>query len=97
MCTDCFQTDIYVVVIGSALDDARRVAYELRQSGLNVEVDITARKLDKQIKAAVKKNIGHILFVGEQDAASGQYSLKNVEAETEEKLSPQQIIEKLQG
>lgn len=91
------KTDVYIVVISDALDDARRVAYELRQGGLNVEVDITSRKLDKQIKAAVKKNIKHLLFVGAQDAESGLYSLKNVEAETEEKLTPAQVIEKLQA
>ena len=89
------KTDIYVVVIGDALDDARRVVYELRQAGLNVEIDITGRKLDKQMKTAIKKNIKHLLFVGEKDAESGEYLLKNLEAETEEKLSPNQIIEKL--
>jgi len=89
------KTDLYIVVIGDALDDARRVAYEIRQSGLNVEVDITSRKLDKQIKTAVKKNIKHLLFVGSQDAGSNQYSLKNLEKETEEKLTPAQVIEKL--
>lgn len=91
------KTDIYVVVIGDALDSARRVAYELRQAGLNVEVDITGRKLDKQIKTAVKKVIPYLLFVGEKDAAAGQYSLKNVADETEESLTPAQIIEKLQA
>lgn len=92
---DTSKTDVYIVVIGDALDDARRVAYELRQGGLNVEVDITSRKLDKQIKAGLKKNISHLLFVGAKDAESGEYSLKNVAAETEEKLSIQQVIEKL--
>ncbi len=89
------KTDVYVVVIGDALDDARRVAYELRQAGLNVEVDITSRKLDKQIRTAVKKSIKHILFIGEKDAESGQYALKNTDDETEEKLTPEQVVEKL--
>lgn len=91
------KTDAYVVVIGDALDDARRIAYQLRQEGLNIEVDITDRKLDKQIKAAVKKNIQYIIFVGTQDAESGQYSLKNISNETEEKLTVEQIVEKLHG
>jgi len=91
------KTDAYIVVIGDALNDARRVAYQLRQAGLNIEVDITDRKLDKQIKTAVKKNIKYLLFVGTQDAEKSEYSLKNVQDETEETLSPEQIIEKLQS
>jgi histidyl-tRNA synthetase len=90
------KTDLYVVVISEeALDDARRVANELRKGGLNVEVDITGRKLDKQIRAAVKKGIPYLLFIGAQDADSGQYQLKNVAEEVEEKLSLKQVIEKL--
>ncbi len=94
---DTSKTDAYVVVIGGALDDARRIAHQLREDGLNIEVDITDRKLDKQIKAAVKKNIPYLLFVGTQDSESGQYSLKNVLNETEEKLTVEQIAEKLQS
>jgi histidyl-tRNA synthetase len=91
------KTDIYIVVIGDALNDARRIAYQLRQAGINVEVDITDRKLDKQIKTAVKKNIPYLLFIGEKDIATGEFSLKNVEDETEDTLSPEQIIEKFQA
>jgi len=83
-----------VVVSDEALDDARGIAAELRSSGINVEVDITGRKLDKQIKTAVKKGIDYLLFVGPQDVATGEYSLKRVENEQEEKLTVEQIAEK---
>lgn len=89
------KTDVYVVVINDTLDDARRVAAELREGGVNVEVDITGRKLDKQIKTAVKKNIPYLLFIGAQDVEAGEYSLKNSATETEEKLTTQQIVDKL--
>jgi len=89
------KTHVYVVVINDALDGARRVAYQLRQGGLNVELDITGRKLDKQIKTAVKKAIPYLLFIGAQDIEKGEYSLKNVDDETEETLTPEQIIERL--
>ncbi len=91
------KTDLYIVVINEAFDDANTLAAELRSEGLNVEVDITGRKLDRQIKAAVKKAIPYLLFVGAHDAESGEYSLKNVEDETEEKLTPSQIVGKLQS
>ena len=89
------KTHVYVVAVNEAYDDANDVARQLRDGGLNVEVDTTGRKLDKQIKTAIKKSIPYLLFVGAQDADSGNYSLKNIADETEEKLSPNQIIEKL--
>lgn len=94
---DTSKTDVYIVVINNALQEARALASQLRKSGLNVELDITDRKLDKQIKTAVKKNINRLIFVGPQDAEKGEYSLKNVNDGTEETLTPEQIIELLQS
>lgn len=90
-------TDAYVVVIGDALDEARQLAQTLRDLDLNIEVDITGRKLDKQIKTAVKKNIPYLIFVGAKDAESNEYSLKSIKDETEQRLSPNQIVDKLRG
>ena len=83
-------TDIYIVVIDDAFDQASDVAVQLRSSGLNIEVDFSTRKIDKKIKTALKKNITHILFVGKNDDVN--YSLKNVASEQEQKLSIEAII-----
>lgn len=93
--TNISKTNVYVVAINEAFDAANQVAAQLREGGLNVEVDITGRKLDKQIKTAVKKNIQYLLFVGDKDIEGGQYSLKNIATESEEKLSIDQIIDSL--
>ncbi|MFZ1301432.1 MAG: histidine--tRNA ligase [Candidatus Microsaccharimonas sp.] len=87
-------TDIYVVVVGPVLDGALEVAAQLREAGINTEVDITERKLDKQIKAALKKKIPYILFVGESEVEEGEYTLKELASETEEKMIVQEIINK---
>ena len=87
-------TDVYVVVIGTALDAALTVASQLRKAGIKTEVDITSRKFDKQIKTAFKKLIPNILFIGESEVEKGEYTLKNLATETEEKLTVQQIIDK---
>ena len=89
------RTKVYVAVIGDALDAAQKVATELRLKGINTELDSTGRKLDKQIKTALKKAVPYIVFVGEQDAASGTYSLKQTTDESEEKLSLDDIAAKL--
>jgi len=83
-------TKVYVVVIDDALDAANAVTAKLRAGGINTEVDITERKIDKKIKTALKKNIEHLLFVGSTD--NGTYSLKNAATEEEQKLSIDEII-----
>jgi len=83
-------TKVYVVVIDDALDAANTVAAKLRAAGVNTEVDITERKIDKKIKTALKKNIEYLLFVGSTD--DGTYSLKNAATEEEQKLSIDEII-----
>lgn len=90
------KTALYIVTIGDIFNEANEVAQELRESGLNVEVDITGRKLDKQIKTAIKKNIPYLLFIGADDIEAGEYSLKHLESGFEEKLIPKEIAEKLQ-
>jgi len=90
-------TDIYVVVIDGAFDIANTVARQLREAAINAEVDITTRKIDKQIKTAAKKNIERVIFVGKNDTIDGVFSLKNIITESEEKLTIDQIIATLKG
>jgi histidyl-tRNA synthetase len=83
-------TKVYIVVIDDALDTANKLAARLRSAGINTEVDMTARKIDKKIKAAAKKYIEYVLFVGPQDTDT--FSLKNLSTEQEQKLSADDLI-----
>ena len=84
-------TKVYIIVIDDALDVANDVAAKLRKAGVNTEVDITSRKIDKKIKTATKKNIEYVLFVGENDVDT--FSLKNLINEQEQKLSIEDIAQ----
>jgi histidyl-tRNA synthetase len=85
-------TDVYMIVLGDTLKGAQKLARELREEGVKVAVDITGRKLDKQIKSAVKMKVPFMLFVGEQELQSGQYTLKDTARENEEKLSFERVV-----
>jgi histidyl-tRNA synthetase len=85
-------TDVYIVVLEDALKGAMKLADGLRQEGVNTEVDITGRKLDKQIKAAVKKHIPFMVFVGEDEVKKEIYSFKNTASAEEQKLSLERIV-----
>jgi histidyl-tRNA synthetase len=85
-------TDIYVVVLEGASKDASKLARDLRNEGVNTELDITNRKLDRQIKTAVKKNIPYILFIGENEIRDEIYTLKDTTSTEEQKLSFARIV-----
>lgn len=86
------ETDIYVVLIGDVLDKAQKAIEQLRSSGVNVAVDITGRKVDKQLKTALKKDIPFVLFVGEQELKTGQFKLKQLRTGKEKEYTPEQIV-----
>lgn len=85
-------TDIYIVVLGDVQKAANKLARHLRSEGVNVELDITDRKLDRQIKTAVKKNIPYILFIGEDEVRDEVYTLKDVNSTKEQKLGFSRIV-----
>lgn len=86
------RTDVYMVVFPGAEGGALKLADELRDEDINVEIDITGRKVDKQLKTAVKKSIPYILFIGENELKEGVFAFKNTRTMVEEKLSPQRIV-----
>lgn len=85
-------TEVYIVVLGDTLKGAQKLARQLREEGVNTELDITERKIDKQIKTAVKKGVPFLLFVGQQELDEEVYTLKDVSQETEQKLSFERVV-----
>ena len=72
------ETDMYVILIGDVYVKAQRVIDELRELGVNVAIDLGNRKLDKQIKVAVKKNIRYVVFIGEKEIQEELYEIRNL-------------------
>jgi histidyl-tRNA synthetase len=84
-------TDVLVLVVGEVYDQAQKSISELRAKGLNVAVDGTGRKLEKQIKAAEKLGISCVLFIGDRELKDGLFTLKNIDTGEEEKRSLEAI------
>jgi histidyl-tRNA synthetase len=86
------ETDAYVVLIGDSYEKAQKVVTDLRDMGLNLAVDLSGRKPDKQIKAAVKKGIRYAIFIGDQELADEQYTIKDLTSGHEERQNAQRIV-----
>jgi histidyl-tRNA synthetase len=83
---------IMIIRQDEVIQEAYSIASELREMGVNVAVDFSGKKVDKQFKNALKTGVGHALFLGEEEIAAGQYILKDLVSGKEEKHSIQRIV-----
>ena len=65
---------------------------QLRDAGVSAEFYPVATKLKKQMGYADGKQIPYVLLVGEEEVASGRYSLKDMASGTQQKVSLEQLI-----
>lgn len=85
-------TDVYIIPIGETFAGADKLARQLRENGVLVELDITNRKIDKQLKTAIKKQIPFAIFVGENELKKGVYTVKNLVESAEQKADLDRMI-----
>ncbi len=84
-------TDLTVLLQTDDPEIAAPAISKLRSNGLNVSVDYSGRKLDKQLKAAVKSGVVHALVIGSDELASGSYSLKNLTDTSQQTVTLDQV------
>ena len=89
------EVDLYVVLVGDVYEQAQKLLAELRQKGLNVAVDSSGRKADKQTKTADKMGVQHVLFIGEKELADGTYTVKDLTNGQTDTCSLDQLVQKL--
>jgi histidyl-tRNA synthetase len=85
-------SEVCVIVLGEAYEAAAQLAKSLREEGVVTEIDFTGRKLEKQLKAAAKKQIQFVIFVGDTEQSSRVYPLKDIVSGVEQKLSVERIV-----
>lgn len=86
------ETDVYVILVGDVFEPAQRIINELRDMGANVAIDTTGRKLDKQIKTAVKKGIHYAIFIGADDIKEERFNIRNLITGVEERHGASRIV-----
>ncbi len=70
---------VFVVLQDSNLEEqALRIADLLRRSGVSTETDLAGRSMKAQMREANRLGAGFALFVGQEEVASGSYTLRNL-------------------
>lgn len=86
------ETEVYVILLGDVYKQAQKILGLLRNEGVTSAVDSSGRKLDAQIKTAVKKGIPYALFIGEKELEEERFNLKNLTTKEEKNLSIERIV-----
>ncbi len=80
--------DCYVVIADEALrGDALKLIHQLRDAGIAVDYALTPAKVGKQFQAASASGARYALVIGPEEWKSGEVKLKDLTAETEERVS----------
>jgi histidyl-tRNA synthetase len=86
------ETDVYVVLIGDVYLQAQKPIQDLRRMGVNVAVDSSGRRPEKQLKSAIKHGVHYAMFIGEHELADDQFVIKNLLTAQEERHGLQRIV-----
>lgn len=85
--------DIFLAWIG---DEAReysvKLLHELRSAGIRAETDTRERNLKGQMKYANKLGAAYTVVIGEDEVASGELTLKNMETSEQTKVRREELV-----
>lgn len=85
-------TDVWVIPVGDTLRQSQGLAKIMREEGVNVAVDTSNRKTEKQLKSAAKSNVRYVMFIGEDELSEERFTLKDMDTGEESKMSLERII-----
>ena len=86
------ETDAHLILVGDVYHKSQKIISDLREMGVNLAVDFSGRKPDKQLKAAVKNGAHFAIFIGEKELADEQLVIKNLHTGDEERHGVQRTV-----
>ena len=90
--------DVYIAWMGEkALSTAIQAARKLRDAGFRVELPPAEQKFSKALGQADRLGSRYALILGEDEVASGQWTLKTLANGTQEKFSEAALVEFLKA
>ncbi len=95
LCKAPGQKPLDVFIVSDDTKEALKLASEIREHGISVDFDFSARKFAKQMEKASKTGARFALILREEELKTGELTLKNLATGNQEKVSPGEIPEKV--
>jgi histidyl-tRNA synthetase len=74
---------------------AARLASRLRARGVSVELELSVRRLEKQLRSAAAKGARYAVIVAPEEWSTGRVVLRDLERGEEERLEPEELVSRL--
>lgn len=92
------ETSVAIMVLDQeSIVEATKLANQLRQANINLEVDASQRKLGKRLATLSKKQIKQVIFVGQDEVRQRKFKLKNLATSGEMMLTAAQLLNRLKN
>lgn len=88
-------SDVLVISMVEDLSKSIEVANILRNAGIKTEVYFDNKKIKAKFKYADRLNVPFVIVIGEDEINSGLLTIKNMQEGTQEKLTIEEIINKM--
>ena len=89
---------MYIIPLGDQnFEPAYKLAAELRKQDIAVDIDFLSRKIGKNMDYANSYGVSWVILVGDEEVSENKYALKNMNSGDQEKISVDEIINKIKA
>ncbi|MBI2656774.1 histidine--tRNA ligase [Candidatus Woesearchaeota archaeon] len=87
-------TQVYIIPI-KTLNESMKIAQQLRDAGINADIDLMERGPSKNLEYANSLGIPYVVFVGKKELEQDKVKLRDMKTGKEEMLTTKEVIKKL--
>jgi histidyl-tRNA synthetase len=84
-------TQVYVIPLGT-FKESLKIAEELRNENVNVDIDLTGKGPSKNLQYANSLGIPYVLFVGEEELKQNKVKLKDMDSGEEKLMNAEELV-----
>jgi len=85
---------VFVIPI-KTVNESFKVLGELRNAGINCDIDLVGRGVGKNLEYASSLEIPYVVFVGERELKEGKVKLRDMETGDEKLLTEKELVKEL--
>jgi len=91
------EIDLAIINFDETLDDCLNLVSKFREQKINADCFYENQTFKSKMKEANRRQVKYVLIVGEDEIKEKTYTLKNMQTSEQEKLSFEEIVEKIKS